>query len=732
MGKNKNDKVKVVIRCRPLNSDEHRDNRKECVAIDENTGTITVNSLDVSRLSPFARGSAKEPRVYTFDNVYGMSSLQENIYNTSALPIVDAVLEGFNGTIFAYGQTGTGKTFTMNGENSPELKGIIPRSFEHIFDVISKGEGKQYLVRASYLEIYMEDIRDLLSKDQSRKLAIRESPDTGIYVEDLSSIVVKNVKEIDKVMRVGSKNRKVGVTQMNEHSSRSHAIFIINVECSETGADGEAHIRSGKLNLVDLAGSERQDKTMAEGERAKEGTLINLSLSALGQVIKTLVENKGHGHVPYRNSSLTRLLQDALLRKYQEEISVLRKQLESKGRKHGAKRKKVKVIRYDDQGQPIQDDASDGEEDANEDENEQYNEEEARRIREQAFQQLEEEKQRMLQDQTMLQDEKDRLLREMEEKQMQMQAEEQAAAELSAKIAALESRLLVGGKDINEYTAEQEERLRRERERVQQEKQKAELLQQQLEQHETQRMLAEDKFTNLRDKVKSKTEKLEKLFHKYQSIQEELTQLDEMFYEQRDNIMLESEETRKQLRLKELIIEHFMPPEEAEKFRKRAVFDEETQEYLLLSATHTAGANSAGLVERPMSAFPNRARPITLFAQMQSGIDQNPRYRNENIMNLELAMPERTTQDYTGPAVDARVQEVLNDALHDDEELVMEEPIGDFNGEGIKSAKRELRRRKGASSSRLKRPGAAKGSKKKTNSATSNTEFPTARGLVSK
>ena len=131
----------------------------------------------------------------------------------------------------------------------------------------------------------MEDIRDLLSKDQGRNLHMRESPDSGVYVEDLTSIVVKSVKEIDKVMRVGSKNRKVGVTKMNEHSSRSHAIFIINVECSEPGQDGEAHIRSGKLNLVDLAGSERQSKTMAEGERAKEGTKINLSLTTLGLVI---------------------------------------------------------------------------------------------------------------------------------------------------------------------------------------------------------------------------------------------------------------------------------------------------------------------------------------------------------------------------------------------------------------------------------------------------------------
>ncbi|EGD72527.1 Kif3b protein [Salpingoeca rosetta] len=743
------DNVKVVIRCRPLSSTERKDGRQECVHVAEDRGTITVKNL---------QEPSKEPKTYTFDNVYGTKSQQEAIYTTSAQPIVDSVLEGFNGEHFAC-------LFAL----------LCLSTF-----------WKQYLVRASYLEIYMEDIRDLLSKDQERKLPIRESPDTGVYVEDLTSIVVKSVKEIDKVMRVGWKNRKVGVTKMNAHSSRSHAIFMVNVECSEAGEDGEAHIRSGKLNLVDLAGSERQGKTMAEGERAKEGSHINKSLSALGQVIKALVDSKGSGFVPYRNSSLTRLLQDslggnaktmmiaaigpadynynetistlgyahraksiknkpkinedpkdALLRKYQEEIAALKHQLESKGsggkkRKGGKKKKKkVKTIRYDADGQPIEEEEE--EEDEEEEEGGAYNEEEARRLREQAFQKLEEEKQRMLQDQTILQEEKDRLRREMEEKQQQMQREEQAAAELSAKIAALESRLLVGGKDINEYTAEQEARLRRERKRVEEEKKKAERLQQQLDRHETQRMLAEDKFSSLRDAVRAKTEKLEKLFHKYETVKQELGELDEMFYEQRDTIMHESEETRKQLRLKELIIEHFMPPEEAAKFRKRAVFDEELQEYRLLSATHTEGADSAGVVARPVSAYPNRNRPITLFSQVQSGIDKNPRYRSENVMTLELDLPERTTQDYTGPAVDARVQEVLNDALHDDDELVMEEPVGDFIGEGIKSAQREMRRRK-AASGRPKRPGTAKGTKKKKKGrgAPSDELFPTTRGLVSK
>merc|ERR1712087_1008692 len=130
-------------------------------------------------------------------------------------------------------------------------------------------------------------------------------------IKDLSSFVTKSIKEIEQVMHVGNQNRSVGATNMNEHSSRSHAIFVVTVECGETSADdGENHIRVGKLNMVDLAGSERQSKTGAQGVRFKEATKINLSLSALGNVISALVEGKGK-HIPYRDSKLTRLLQDS-------------------------------------------------------------------------------------------------------------------------------------------------------------------------------------------------------------------------------------------------------------------------------------------------------------------------------------------------------------------------------------------------------------------------------------
>ncbi|KAK6307534.1 hypothetical protein J4Q44_G00226820 [Coregonus suidteri] len=295
--------VKVVVRCRPFNRREETMDNDNILEVNTKLGQITLRN---------PRASPEElMKSFTFDAVYDFESKQSDIYHDTVRPLVDSVLQGFNGTILAYGQTGTGKTYTMLGMPTDNERGIIPNSFNQIFTQISRSQNQQYLVRASYLEIYQEEVRDLLCKDNNKKLDLKENPDSGVYVKDLSSVVSKNVMEIEHVMNIGDQSRSVGFTNMNERSSRSHAIFMITVECSEKGADGEDHIRVGKLNMVDLAGSERQSKTGANGERLKEATKINLSLSALGNVISALVDGKST-HIPYRDSKLTRLLQDSL------------------------------------------------------------------------------------------------------------------------------------------------------------------------------------------------------------------------------------------------------------------------------------------------------------------------------------------------------------------------------------------------------------------------------------
>ncbi|KAF6260559.1 P-loop containing nucleoside triphosphate hydrolase protein [Scenedesmus sp. NREL 46B-D3] len=296
--------VRVVVRCRPLNEREKADGRTRIVDMDNKSGQVVLRNARADATDP--------PKSFTFDSVFDWESTQKEVYESTAAGIVNSTLEGYNGTIFAYGQTGTGKTHTMEGYAAdPSQQGIIPQSFEHIFSAIEGSLNIQYLVRASFLEIYNEEIRDLLSKSPKDKLELKESKDSGVYVKGLNAFVVKSVPEIRNVLEVGKKNRSVGATLMNQDSSRSHSVFTITIETIEQGASSDGHVRVGKLNLVDLAGSERQSKTGATGDRLKEATKINLSLSALGNVISALVDSKS-GHVPYRDSKLTRLLQDSL------------------------------------------------------------------------------------------------------------------------------------------------------------------------------------------------------------------------------------------------------------------------------------------------------------------------------------------------------------------------------------------------------------------------------------
>ena len=180
-------------------------------------------------MKPNSGGMVKN---FTFDSVYDDGSTQREVYDETAFPLVESVIEGCNGTIFAYGQTGCGKTHTMLGlRDDPSEKGIIPHAFDHIFGCIDeKEDNTKFLVRASYLEIYNEEIRDLLSKGGKAKLNIAESQDKGLFVKGLTMIIVKSIPEIEKVMNEGTANRQVAETKMNKESSRSHSIFTIYIE----------------------------------------------------------------------------------------------------------------------------------------------------------------------------------------------------------------------------------------------------------------------------------------------------------------------------------------------------------------------------------------------------------------------------------------------------------------------------------------------------------------------
>uniref|UniRef100_A0A3B4AH83 Kinesin motor domain-containing protein n=1 Tax=Periophthalmus magnuspinnatus TaxID=409849 RepID=A0A3B4AH83_9GOBI len=219
--------VKVVVRSRPLNDREKALQSK------------MVLSMDLERCQCFIEkpGAADEPpKQFTFDGTYFTDHTTEQMYNEIAYPLVEGVTEGYNGTIFAYGQTGSGKSFTMQGTPVPaSQRGVIPRAFEHIFETIQCTENTKFLVRASYLEIYNEEIRDLLGSEIKNKLELKEHPERGVYVRDLSMHTVHSVGECEGILEQGWRNRAVGYTLMNKDSSRSHSIFTIHLEICSTG-----------------------------------------------------------------------------------------------------------------------------------------------------------------------------------------------------------------------------------------------------------------------------------------------------------------------------------------------------------------------------------------------------------------------------------------------------------------------------------------------------------------
>ncbi|XP_048048599.1 kinesin family member 5Aa isoform X1 [Megalobrama amblycephala] len=246
---------------------------------------------------------------YAFDRVFPTNTTQEQVYNTCAKQIVKDVLGGYNGTIFAYGQTSSGKTHTMEGNlHDPQQMGIIPRIAEDIFNhIFSMDENLEFHIKVSYFEIYMEKIRDLLDVTKTN-LAVHEDKNRVPYVKGCTERFVSSPEEVMDVIDEGKSNRHVAVTNMNEHSSRSHSIFLINIKQEHVETEQKL---CGKLYLVDLAGSEKVSKTGAAGAVLDEAKNINKSLSSLGNVISALAEGT-KTHVPYRDSKMTRILQDSL------------------------------------------------------------------------------------------------------------------------------------------------------------------------------------------------------------------------------------------------------------------------------------------------------------------------------------------------------------------------------------------------------------------------------------
>ncbi|KAL5112880.1 Kinesin-like protein KIF11 [Taenia crassiceps] len=301
--------IRVAVRCRPLNPRER------------SIGDFNiVESCKDQKIT--LKDKSTSSRSYAFDRVFGPQSRQKDIYIEMVAPTVVEVLEGYNCTIFAYGQTGTGKTYTMTGERSDPLRytwetdptaGIVPRALNQIFSTLDS-MGCDFSVRVSFLELYNEELFDLLSSSEDCvRLAVYDDANKkgSVFVKGLREVAVHNREEVYAILERGLLRRQTASTQLNAQSSRSHTVFTVTVHIKEVCPDDdEVFLKIGKLNLVDLAGSENIGRSGALDKRAREAGSINQSLLTLGRVITCLVDHSPH--IPYRESKLTRLLQDSL------------------------------------------------------------------------------------------------------------------------------------------------------------------------------------------------------------------------------------------------------------------------------------------------------------------------------------------------------------------------------------------------------------------------------------
>ncbi|MEW5311561.1 MAG: hypothetical protein WDW38_003270 [Sanguina aurantia] len=713
--------VKVVVRCRPLNKTETKDGRAVIVDLDTKTGTIVLRNPKTDASEP--------PKTFTFDAVYDWNTEQLGLYDFTARPIVNSVIEGYNGTIFAYGQTGTGKTHTMEGAPTPELQGIIPNSFEHVFKSVDQSSAdKNWMVRASFLEIYNEEVRDLLSKEPKNSLELKDSKEGGVYVKGQNQFVVKGVQELKNVLEVGKKNRMTGATLMNAESSRSHSIFSITIETIELGPiNPDGHIRVGKLNLVDLAGSERQGKTGATGDRLKEATKINLSLSALGNVISALVDGRG-GHIPYRDSKLTRLLQDSLGGNtktvmvanmgpadwnYDESLSTLRYANRAKNIKNKPKinedPKDAMLREFQDEIKRLKDAlvaaesgtaGPDGEvvekivivskpidpafiERMRKDmetqmrselavkmgglalsseQKQQLANEAGEKARAEAVR-LEAENKKLEEEAVKIQRRAAKVQQDIVKKSADAEQIRMEKEALVKKLKAMEGKILKGDArgGLAEVTRKKEEELRK----------REQDLERRILSLEEAQLAADQAYSSKAEEAEQKGKKLKKLWKKFTEVNVEVEDVYKEFQREKEDLLSSVRMLQDQMQLKDMVIEAFIPPEEVQKVMKRAHWDDEREVWVLERLSDLGKREvAAGNVKRPVSASGQR-RPTSEFSKLASAMgDMNPRFKSENILNLELDMPERTTYDYEGPGVDPRVQAAINAAFADDGELL--------------------------------------------------------------
>ena len=323
--------ILVCVRCRPLSFSEKQLSSNETIRIMDSKMVVLMDPIEYNGPKTIFKNRSKE-QTYAFDFAFDKNCSQYTVFENSTKFLIDGVVNGYNATVFAYGATGAGKTYTMLGnENNP---GIMPLTLRELFNKVNSFNDREYNLKFWYLEIYNENIRDLLkfmAKNKSNSnldntdnninlttneyLDLREDPERGIVVNGITEININNSKDMLKILKRGNRNRTQEATGANETSSRSHAILQVSIEYKDKNSGIDIEIKYSKLSLIDLAGSERASATQNRGIRLIEGANINRSLLTLGNCINALCDaNKGNKkvYIPYRDSKLTRLLKDSL------------------------------------------------------------------------------------------------------------------------------------------------------------------------------------------------------------------------------------------------------------------------------------------------------------------------------------------------------------------------------------------------------------------------------------
>lgn len=566
-----------------------------------------------------------------------------------------------------------------------ELKGITPRSFDTIFKSINIETDKQYLVRASYLEIYKEEVLDLLNKNGIQKLELKEKPGSGVYVKDLSTALVENPEKMMEIMLKGNKNRHVGETKMNKDSSRSHSIFTITVECAEMGTDGKAHIRVGKLNMVDLAGSEKQSKTGSEGVRLEEAIKINLSLTTLCHVISSLVDGKS-SYVPYRDSKLTRLLQDslggntktvmianigpadyntdetlstlryasrakhienkprinedpkdAMLREFQEEINRLKAQLEQAG-----------AGKIDADGN-IQPGVVEVEKVVHVADPKKMKKLEAKLEKEKLLikQKAEEQRKLITEQKNIAEEERQKMLDELKKKEEDQEKSKTKQQKLLKRLKNMEEKVLQGS-EVMKKAMKQEIELQKARADVEERRREQLRIQQELKEAEDQKINLQKEYTSQQEEMVGKKEEHQKIWNKYRQALGEKNDLESDIHRERESLMMRIRDLTKDIRLKHMIIDNYIPAAEYVKIERRAELSD-------------AGQNQVGEWIIPNEEYTGnnikKNKKMKKEGKKIDGLESNFIY--EHILNFEDDSEE---EDYK-EAASQRVQNMISNIL---------------------------------------------------------------------